>query len=178
MRCTAACATPPSHATISRRWAEHRDKECTKLSGSAPGHFAARHPLVIVQIDHTFADIMLVEGTRSVVTLYVGFDRPNAATVALLLTRMVAEGVLAGEPGGRSRLATWRARPISRRPGCPTMPGAPPPGHNSLAPTPDPQSQPKVSACVTSPSEFHLAARSRKSFDARQAAWPNDAGWR
>ncbi|CAG9186934.1 hypothetical protein LMG23994_06460 [Cupriavidus pinatubonensis] len=85
MRCTAACATPPSHATISRRWAEHRDKECTKLSGSAPGHFAARHPLDIVQIDHTFADIMLVEGTRSVVTLYVGFDRPNAATVALFL---------------------------------------------------------------------------------------------
>jgi putative transposase len=78
-----------------------------KLSGAAPGHFAARHPLDIVQIDHTLADIMLVDevfrytigrpwltlaidvATRSVVALYVGFDRPNAATVALLLTRMV-----------------------------------------------------------------------------------------
>ncbi|MGY2491715.1 Mu transposase C-terminal domain-containing protein [Cupriavidus sp. CP313] len=78
-----------------------------KLSDAAPGHFAARHPLDIVQIDHTLADIILVDeayrhtigrpwltlaidvATRSVVALYVGFDRPNAATVALLLTRMV-----------------------------------------------------------------------------------------
>jgi len=107
MRCTAVCATPPSRPTISRRWADHRDKESMKLSGAAPGHFAARHPLDIVQIDHTLADIMLVDevfrhtigrpwltlaidvATRSVVALYVGFDRPNAATVALLLTRMV-----------------------------------------------------------------------------------------
>jgi len=107
MRCTAACAIPPSRATISRRWADHGDKECMKLSDAAPGHFAARHPLDIVQIDHTLADIILVDeayrhtigrpsltlaidvATRSVVALYVGFDRPNAATVALLLTRMV-----------------------------------------------------------------------------------------
>ncbi|WP_427309183.1 Mu transposase C-terminal domain-containing protein [Cupriavidus sp. H39] len=78
-----------------------------KLSGAAPGHFAARYPLDIVQIDHTLADIMLVDevfrhtigrpwltlaidvATRAVVALYVGFDHPNAATVALLLTRMV-----------------------------------------------------------------------------------------
>ncbi|SOY77682.1 Integrase, catalytic region [Cupriavidus taiwanensis] len=107
MRCAAAGATPPSRATISRRWAEHRDKECMKLSGAAPGHLVAKHPLDIVQIDHTLADIMLVDevfrhtigrpwltlaidvATRSVVAMYVGFDRPNAATVALLLTRMV-----------------------------------------------------------------------------------------
>lgn len=107
MRCNAARATPPSRATISRRWVEHRDKESMKLSGPAPGHFVARHPLDIVQIDHTLADIMLVDevfrrtlgrpwltlaidvATRSVVAIYVGFDRPNAATVALLLTRLV-----------------------------------------------------------------------------------------
>ncbi|WP_454740503.1 hypothetical protein [Cupriavidus necator] len=32
-----------------------------KLSDAAPGHFAARHPLDIVQIDHTLADIILVD---------------------------------------------------------------------------------------------------------------------
>ncbi|GAB7540446.1 transposase [Cupriavidus sp. 8B] len=107
MRCAVAGATPPSRPTISRRWADYRDKECMKLSGAAPGHLVAQHPLDIVQIDHTLADIMLVDevfrhtlgrpwltlaidvATRSVVAIYVGFDRPNAATVALLLTRMV-----------------------------------------------------------------------------------------
>ncbi|WP_147311563.1 hypothetical protein [Cupriavidus taiwanensis] len=32
-----------------------------KLSGAAPGHLVAKHPLDIVQIDHTLADIMLVD---------------------------------------------------------------------------------------------------------------------
>lgn len=78
-------------------------------TGSAipPGHLVARCPMDIVQIDHTLADLILVDdafrrpigrpwlsvaldvSTRCVVGVYVGMDRPNAATVALLLTRVV-----------------------------------------------------------------------------------------
>lgn len=111
-RCAGASVSPPSRATISRRWAAHRKEEALRLAtlpGSEipPGHLVARCPMDIVQIDHTLADSMLVDdasrrpigrpwlsialdvSTRCVVGVYVGMDRPNAATVALLLTRVV-----------------------------------------------------------------------------------------
>ncbi|KWR88391.1 transposase [Cupriavidus sp. IDO] len=111
-RCAGSGVRPPSRSTISRRWAAHRKEEALRLAtlpGSEipPGHLVARCPMDIVQIDHTLADLMLVDdasrrpigrpwlsialdvSTRCVVGVYVGMDRPNAATVALLLTRVV-----------------------------------------------------------------------------------------
>ncbi len=111
-RCAVASVRPPSRSTISRRWAAHRKAEALRLAtlpGSEipPGHLVARCPMDIVQIDHTLADVILVDdtcrrpigrpwlsialdvSTRCVVGVYVGMDRPNAATVALLLTRVV-----------------------------------------------------------------------------------------
>lgn len=110
-RCAAIHVTPPGRSTIARRWLELQDQEAQRLSelpGSAvaPGSFNARCALDIVQVDHTLADIILVDevhrvpigrpwltlavdvATRCVVGLYVAMDRPNAATVALLLTRV------------------------------------------------------------------------------------------
>nr|WP_301542501.1 Mu transposase C-terminal domain-containing protein [Cupriavidus basilensis] len=111
-RCAAAGVTTPARSTISRRWASLRREEALRLAelpaaAIPPGHFVARCPMDIVQVDHTLADVILVDdayrrpigrpwlslaidvATRCVVGLYVGMDRPNAATVALLLTRVV-----------------------------------------------------------------------------------------
>jgi putative transposase len=73
----------------------------------APGTFGVRYPLDIVQIDHTQADILLVSeldgqvigrpwlslaldvASRCVLGFYLGMERPGAATVGLLLTRVV-----------------------------------------------------------------------------------------
>lgn len=73
----------------------------------APGAFGAAHPLDIVQMDHTQADVFVVDrwtrnalgrpwlsvaidlATRCVVAIYVSMNRPNAATVALLISRIV-----------------------------------------------------------------------------------------
>ncbi|CAM3664809.1 hypothetical protein POHY109586_18920 [Polaromonas hydrogenivorans] len=72
-----------------------------------PGHLVSNIPLEWVQIDHTQADVFVVDerlrkpigrpwlsvaidvATRCVVAIYVTMERPNAATVALLLTRVV-----------------------------------------------------------------------------------------
>jgi putative transposase len=71
-----------------------------------PGHLISNTPLEIVQIDHTQADAFVVDdihrkpigrpwlsvaidvATRCVVAIYLAMERPNAATVALLLTRV------------------------------------------------------------------------------------------
>ena len=73
----------------------------------APGALHAAHPLDIVQIDHTQADVFVVDrfdrrtlgrpwlsvaidvSTRCVLGIYLGMERPNAATVALLISRIV-----------------------------------------------------------------------------------------
>ena len=73
----------------------------------APGQFIAEHPLDIVQIDHTQADVFVVDpwfrrnigrpwisvaidiATRCVVGIYIAMERPSSATVALLLSRIV-----------------------------------------------------------------------------------------
>jgi putative transposase len=71
----------------------------------APGHLTSNVPLETVQIDHAQADVFVVDevhrrpigrpwlsvaidvATRCVVAIYLSMERPNAATVALLLTR-------------------------------------------------------------------------------------------
>jgi len=108
-RCTTAGVQPPSRSSVVRRWVAHREAdnlaEATKTTAS-PGNFVVHHPLDVVQVDHTQADIMLVDAfdrrpigrpwlslaidvaTRCVVGFYVSMERPGAATVALLLTRV------------------------------------------------------------------------------------------
>ena len=111
-RCRKQKLTPPSRATLSRRWAEVKETHADKLADHpnaqiAPGEFRADAPLEMVQIDHTQADVFVVDSlyrstpkrpwisiaidlaTRCVVAIYVSFDRPNAAAVALLVTRVV-----------------------------------------------------------------------------------------
>ncbi|AEI82033.1 TniA-like transposition protein (plasmid) [Cupriavidus necator N-1] len=111
-RCAAAGVTAPARSTVSRRWAAYRKEEAllqAALPAAAipPGSLVARYPMDIVQVDHTLADVIVVDelyrrpigrpwlslavdvATRCVVGVYVGMDRPNAATVALLLTRVV-----------------------------------------------------------------------------------------
>ncbi|EON18679.1 TniA-like transposition protein [Cupriavidus sp. GA3-3] len=114
-RCAGASVSPPSRSTISRRWAAHRKEDALRLAtqpGSEipPGHLVARCPMDIVQIDHTLADLILVDdasrrpigrpwlsialdvSTRCVVGVYVGMDRPNA---------MVTFGALLSHPAHR-----------------------------------------------------------------------------
>ncbi|MEQ5844265.1 Mu transposase C-terminal domain-containing protein (plasmid) [Paraburkholderia acidicola] len=108
-RCAAAGVTPPSRSSVLRRWAAHREAEGSKQASNpvpAPGNFIVRNPLDVVQVDHTQADLLVVDSlsrrpigrpwlslaidiaTRCVVGFYVSMDRPGAATVALLLTRV------------------------------------------------------------------------------------------
>ncbi|GJH29330.1 hypothetical protein [Caballeronia novacaledonica] len=111
-RCVAAGLTPPSRSTVARRWSEHHERDALRRAELpeakvAPGNFTVKHPLDIVQVDHTQADVILVSemdgtvigrpwlsvaldiATRSVLGFYVGMDRSGAATVGLLLTRVV-----------------------------------------------------------------------------------------
>ena len=104
--------TPPSRFTLSRRWANLKEAQADKLADHpnariAPGEFRADVPLEMVQIDHTQADVFVVDAlyrstpkrpwisiaidlaTRCILGIYISFDRPNAAAVALLVTRIV-----------------------------------------------------------------------------------------
>ena len=101
----------PSRHTIARRWKQHSEEVAMKLANEPealipPGHLVSNTPLEIVQIDHTQADAFVVDdihrkpigrpwlsvaidvATRCVVAIYLAMERPNAATVALLLTRV------------------------------------------------------------------------------------------
>ena len=111
-RCSKLGIAPPSRNTVSRRLKAHRDAELARLADDpsaqiAPGSFGAARPLEIVQIDHTQADVFIVDrftrlnmgrpwlsvaidlATRCVVAFFLGMERPNAATVALLVSRIV-----------------------------------------------------------------------------------------
>jgi putative transposase len=110
-RCRLAGLPAPSSSTIARRWNRHRDTEALSLAADpsamvAPGQLVADTVLEIVQIDHTQADVFVVDertrrpigrpwlsvaidvASRCVVGIYVAMERPNAAVVALLLTRV------------------------------------------------------------------------------------------
>ena len=111
-RCAAAGIPSPSRNTVARRWARHRELQALRRVDAPgaqipPGHLVADAPLELVQIDHTQADLIVVDellrqpigrpwislaidvATRCVVGLYVALERPNAAIVARLLTRVV-----------------------------------------------------------------------------------------
>lgn len=110
-RCLHAALPSPGRNTVARRLAEHRDALAALLANEPgaqipPGHFVATAPLEIVQIDHTQSDVEVVDdwfrraigrpwlsvaidiATRCVVAIYVAMERPNAGTVALLLSRV------------------------------------------------------------------------------------------
>jgi putative transposase len=111
-RCRKRKLIAPSRFTVSRRWAALKEAHARALadlpkSRVAPGEFRVDMPLEVVQIDHTQADVLVVDGlfrsaakrpwisvaidvaTRCVVGIYVSFERPDAAAVALLVTRVV-----------------------------------------------------------------------------------------
>ena len=110
-RCLLSAVVAPRRNTVVRRMVEHRDAQAALLATdqtaqTAPGHFVACAPLEIVQIDHTQADVEVIDewfrrsmgrpwlsvaidiATRCVVAIYVAMERPNAGTVALLLSRI------------------------------------------------------------------------------------------
>jgi putative transposase len=110
-RCRALKLAPPSRNSVARRWKRLQEAEAMALAEDlkakpAPGEFRVDAPLEVVQIDHTQADAFVVDplfrrnakrpwisiaidvATRCVLAFYLSMDRPNAATVALLLTRM------------------------------------------------------------------------------------------
>ena len=109
--CKLAGIEPVSRATVARRWEALRRQMALALAnepGAAipPGHLVATKPLELVQIDHTQADVFVVDeatrrsigrpwlslaidvASRAVVGIYLAMERPNAAAVALLMTRV------------------------------------------------------------------------------------------
>ena len=110
--CRKQGVSAPSRNTVSRRWERHKEAMAAQLANDPnalipPGHLTSEIPLEIVQIDHTQADVFVVDeiyrkpigrpwlsvaidvATRCIVAIYLSTERPNAATVALLLTRVV-----------------------------------------------------------------------------------------
>lgn len=111
-RCAKLGLKPPARNTVERRVHTQREAELALLAsrpgaGVAPGSFGAGHALEVVQIDHTQSDVIVVDrftrepigrpwlslaidlATRTVPAFFVGMERPNAATVALVISRMV-----------------------------------------------------------------------------------------
>ena len=111
-RCTEHGLVAPSRNTVARRLRSHRGQELQHLASLpgaaiAPGSFGADWPLEIVQIDHTQADVLIVDrftrkvigrpwlsvaidlATRTVPAFFIGMERPGAGTVALLVSRIV-----------------------------------------------------------------------------------------
>ncbi len=111
-RCKDLGLKAPSRNTIQRRVTAHQQAELAVLAtrpgaSVAPGSFGAIWPLEVVQIDHTQADVLIVDrftrkvigrpwltlaidlATRTVPGFFVAMERPGAATVALLVSRIV-----------------------------------------------------------------------------------------
>ena len=111
-RCAQVGIPAPSRTTVTRRLVAHYEEQAALLASRPdalipPGSLQAAHPLEIVQVDHTQADAFVVDrwtrrtigrpwlsvaidvATRCVVAIYLGMERPNAATVALLISRIV-----------------------------------------------------------------------------------------
>jgi putative transposase len=110
-QCKFARLEAPARNTVKSRWGAYRDEQAALLAEDprakrVPGHFNAKAVLDIVQIDHTQSDAFVVDpwfrlslgrpwltlaidiASRCVVGFYVGMERPNAGTVALLLSRI------------------------------------------------------------------------------------------
>ena len=111
-RCRRSGIASPGRNTVARRLVALRDEQANALAQDpmaeiAPGSFVASLPMEIVQVDHTQADIEVVDevsrrsigrpwltvaidlASRCVVAIYLAMERPGAATVALLLSRVV-----------------------------------------------------------------------------------------
>ncbi len=109
--CRRSGIKPVSRATVARRWEALRTQQTLALASEPeaevpPGHLVATKPLELVQIDHTQADVFVVDeatrraigrpwlsvaidvASRAVVGIYLAMERPNAAAVALLLKRV------------------------------------------------------------------------------------------
>lgn len=111
-RCAVRGIEPPSHTTVRTRIAEIPERDRLRARGyrekaintfsPAPGKFPnADYPLAVVQIDHTPADIILVDdihrlpigrpwitlaidvNTRTVTGFYLSFDPPSETSVAM-----------------------------------------------------------------------------------------------
>ena len=113
--CRAERVTPPSRRSIDRRLrripqmkVQRRNALAEVRPALAPGKFRVERPLDVVQIDHTLADITVVDelyrqpigrpyltvvmdvASRSVLAVVVTFEAPSAASVALSLARACA----------------------------------------------------------------------------------------
>ena len=113
--CRAQRIGAPSRPSIDRRLRRMPQVQVRRRNAApaarplvAPGTFRVYRPLQVVQIDHTRADIMVVDAlyrqpigrpylsvvmdvaTRAVLAPVVTFDAPSAATVALCLARACA----------------------------------------------------------------------------------------
>jgi putative transposase len=111
-RCALAGLALSSRNTVARRWTEQQEIDALKRAAPPqalvqPGTFVVEGALDIVQVDHTQADLFVVDelerkvigrpwlslaldvATRCVLSFYVSMERPGAATVGLLLTRAV-----------------------------------------------------------------------------------------
>lgn len=110
-RCARAGIDAISRATVARRWKELKELQALALASEPgavipPGHLIATRPLELVQIDHTQADVFVLDeatrrvigrpwlsvaidvASRTILGIYLAMERPNAAAVALLLTRV------------------------------------------------------------------------------------------
>ncbi|MBC7500584.1 MAG: transposase [Herminiimonas sp.] len=113
-RCRINNLPTPSRSSIDRRLRRlvpalvvRRSGEDDRQTSTASGTFIVRKPFEVVQIDHTKCDLLVVDdlyrtvigrpwlsvamdiATRSILAILVTFEPPSAATVALLITRIV-----------------------------------------------------------------------------------------
>lgn len=117
--CEARGFQPPTRRTVKARLdamdqrqvlrKRQGTKEADKVFAPRPGHLDATHPLAVVQIDHTPADIVLVDhvdrqpltrpyltlaidvATRVILGVHVSFDAPSILSVALCLTHCASK---------------------------------------------------------------------------------------
>ena len=113
-RCRAKQLSTPSRGAIDRRLQHlipamitRRSAETAQQTTTAIGTFSVRKPFDVVQIDHSLCDLFVVDdlyrtpigrpwlsvamdiATRTILAIIVTFEPPSAATVALLVTRIV-----------------------------------------------------------------------------------------
>jgi putative transposase len=111
-RCRQQKVPIPHRRSVDRRVKRDPDLELVRRGDpqppspkTAPGTFHVRHPLDVVQIDHTKIDLVIVDelyrhpigrpyltvamdvASRAVLAIVIGAEQPNAATVALCLAR-------------------------------------------------------------------------------------------
>jgi putative transposase len=119
-RCRISNIPPPSRRSVDRRlerqapaMVARRNVDDGRQTTAASGTFIVRKPFEVVQIDHTKCDILIVDdlyrtsigrpwlsvamdiASRAILAILVTFEPPSAATVALLITRIVHENSVA-----------------------------------------------------------------------------------